>query len=216
SLLAVLLDPSVKKHDAANAIGFHFLRRLKQLLQIDWEKSLGAFETHFGRTKEASVAGGRLVHVHPDGLANDENLCAVGEARLEALLAELHQADEADEAQTMFRRLDERRLRKRELLCLGSLEADVEFNSFGQLLVRARDGDQIADMPTVAVGATEAIPQGTGRGSLEFYLIPANNARASVIVRGRELAYVNFEGPISEDRKLQLKELFGTRSKDLK
>jgi hypothetical protein len=72
------------------------------------------------------------------------------------------------------------------------------------------------DIPTVGVQALDGASEGKGEGSLEFYLIPFDNSRASAIVRGRELVYVHFEGPIGEARRRKLSSIFGTRSNDLR
>ena len=101
------------------------------------------------------------------------------------------------------------------MLCLGSLGAQVEVNAHRRVKVTSLEGGQPAELPTVSVQALDCVAPGTDNGSLEFFLIPNENARVSAIVRNHELVFVQFEGPISRQRQDQVKELFGTRADDL-
>lgn len=225
ALIAVLLDDSASEHNAANAIGAYILGRLKQLITLDWEAALENFEREFGRTAPSGRVDAHLVHPLPSGLSNDRHLHDIGVKGLESLVSELIDisADVSElfevEDQDLVRRLmcnfDARRLRKRELLCLGSLEAEIEVNTHGRVFVRPQNSGLPDNLPIFNVEAMEGTKEGKDHGSLEFYLIPSDNARASAIVRGRELVHVHFEGPVSSVRREQLSDLFGTRAKDL-
>jgi hypothetical protein len=225
ALIAVILDNSQCEHNAANAIGDYILGRLKKLETLDWDAALEEFESNLGRMLPSGHAGAPIIHPSPGGLCNDPQRHELGMAALEELVSELYDdglekllgtgIDDDELVQGLMRNLDAHRLRKRELLCLGSLEAEVEVNAFHRVAVRPK-GSLPGSLPMISVAALENVEEGTGDGSLEFYLIPSDNARASAIVRGNELVYVLFEGNLSEERKAQLSSLFGTRSKDLR
>jgi hypothetical protein len=211
----VLLAPSLREQNAVNAIGSYFIKRLKQWLQCNWAGSLSEFEKHYGRLKESKISRVSVRHPQPGGLDSDKRRCVAGESRLDQLFLELHETTGVRKFETTLRGFDSVRMQARELLCLGSLEGEVEINSFGRVLIRADDGEHLAKWPTMAVSATEKVKQGKGSGSLEFYLIPLDNSRASVVMRGSELVFAQFEGPIHEEKKTQLKGIFQTRSHQL-
>jgi hypothetical protein len=213
-LIAVMLDPNVSEHNAANAIATYITSRLKKLLTIDIEKSLTDHETHLGRTA-APKSGGHLVHILPGGLEMDKSLRDIGIERLEDLFSELIDSEAFDDVERMMRNFDLQRIQKREMMCLGSLDAEVEVNSFGRVLARALTEDSVAEMPTIAVAALDGTAIGKAPGALEFYLIPADNASASVVLRNNEIVFVNFDGPISKTRQQKLTSLFGARARDL-
>jgi hypothetical protein len=81
---------------------------------------------------------------------------------------------------------------------------------------RELEGTKLSEFPTFAAQCESSVPQGTGPGSLEFYLIPRDNARAFAVSRGGKLVFAHIEGPVDENRRQELKDLFGDRSRDLK
>ena len=216
--VAVLLDESLSEHNAVNAICRYFVGRQKQLIALEWDPALKQFEEQFGRKfSPYRIAEHRhLMHVLAGGLQNNSDLHERGLVRLEKLVSELIDDEGLDEIQKLMCAFDLIRLQKRELFCLGSLEADIEVNAYHRVIVRPRESGLSEGMPLVAAPALEDVKEGKGQGSVEFYLIPADNARVSAIVRGRELVHVHFEGPISEARCRQLYSVFGTRSSDLR
>jgi hypothetical protein len=215
-LVAQLLDGSVSEHRAVVAIANYIQDRFNQLTNLDWDNQLAEFEKHFERTLPSTHAGAQIIHPFPGGLANDPGLHQIGVAGLERIVLELAESKHADLVQRMMSGFDAHRLRKRELLCLGSLEAEVEVNAYGRVSARAEDSSLRANVPFFNTQAEIGVKAGKGPGSVEFYLIPSCQARASAIIRGNEVVHVHLEGKLSDARKEQLSSLFGTRSKDMK
>ncbi len=214
--IAVLLDGSRSEHKAANAIADYFLSRLKQLLKLDWDTALHEFEKHFGRTVPSTQETINLLHPLPGGLCNDARLHAQGVEELERLVCEVADTEQTDLVQRLMCQLDAQRLQKRQLLCLGSLEAEIEVNIHDRVSVWPKDSGLPHKVPTFNASAMEGVREGTASGSLEFYLLPNDHARASTIIREHEVVYVNFDGELGDEQKKQLTLLFGTRARDLK
>ena len=51
---------------------------------------------------------------------------------------------------------------------------------------------------------------------MEFYVAPFDQARAFAVLRGHECVFARVEGSVTEQRKEALRDLFITRSRDLK
>lgn len=216
-LVAQLLDDGVCEHRAVVAIADYIQDRFSLLTSLDWDTYLTEFEKHFERTLPSTQQCGPLiVHPFPGGLANDPNLHQAGIAGLERLVLELVDSEHADLVQRMMSGFDAHRLRKRELLCLGSVEAEVEVNAYGRVSARSEKSGLPEDVPFFNAPAEAGVAAGKDAGSVEFYLIPSSQARASAIIRRNEVVHVQIEGPLSKPRKEQLASLFGTRSKDIK
>ena len=216
AFVAILLDPTKSEHNAVNAIAEYFHRRLKQLLTIDLESALQAFEESYAKGSTELDAAASVVHVAYSGLAADRDLVELGKQRLGKLIGELQRSDGFSDGEILMSRWDSIRVRKRELMCLGHLEAEVRVNEYNRVIVTAVEGNEPSEFPTFAAQCESSVPQGTGAGSLEFYLIPRDNARALAVSRGGKLVFAHIEGPVDEDRKRELKDVFGDRSLDLK
>jgi hypothetical protein len=216
ALISHVLDFDVVEHNAANLIVHYFHERLKQLWVLDWERCLSEFERNFGRVERGGTPRAPIDHPQPGGIQVHPKANATGRQRLEALADELSGPYDPSSEKDIMRAIDTKRLKKRELFCLGSLSARVEVNKHRRGSVIPLDDDgKPASLPTVNVAVLDGIKEGTSTGSLEFYLVPVENARVSAIVRDHELVFAHFEGRISENRREQLSELFGTRADDL-
>jgi hypothetical protein len=191
---------------------------------LDWDASLAEFEKHSGRTEMIGSPPARLVCPISGGIGADTALAALGRERAYRLYSELFDEHDSQSSEDFWRRLegvmrrfDRMRLQKRELLCLGSLEAQIEVNAYQRVIARPLESGEPAERPTYAANAIDGVAPGTSNGSLEFYVIPHEFVRVSAVVRDWELVHVHFEGaPISKQRQDQLKELLGTRTRDLK
>lgn len=215
-LVAKILDPISREHNAVNAIAQYILERIGQLFDLEWDAALQKFLEVDGDARYRRHDFGSVAYPSPGGINADDALRRLGMGRLDGLLAELGDPQCQDEGEHSMRRRDLFRLQKRELLCLGALDLHVVANAHGRVLIYPLEGPRPHEYPIYAVQALEGIDAGDGPGSVEIYLIPAENSRASAIVRGGEVIHVNFEGPISEARKKQFTELFGSRSEDLR
>lgn len=215
-LVSTILDPGKSEHNAANEIANYVLRRLNQLLTMDWEPAL----EEYARTKDVTVlhAGltGQRMHPTPGGLNNDRQLHDLGLSRLEGLMEEIDSSDRSHELDWLMRQFDLQRLQKRQLLCLASLEAKVVVNALGRVIAYPMEGASAAELPFLGSEAQAGVKPGEGAGSVEFYLIPAEHSRAFAVIRKGEVVHVHFEGSIKEPRRRELTRLFGTRSKDLR
>ncbi|MBY5666857.1 hypothetical protein [Rhizobium leguminosarum] len=215
-MVAKILDPTKKEHNAANAIAQYFLERMSQLFSLDWEAALQKYLEDDGDTRYRRHDFGSVAYPSPGGINSDEALRRLGMTRLDGLLAELVNPRRSDEDDHSMRRRDLSRMQKRELLCLGSLDLHVVVNAHGRVLIYPLEGTGPQEYPIYAVQALEGIDAGDGPGSVEIYLIPSEHSRASAIVCGGQVVHVHFEGPISEARQKHFTELFGSRSEDLR
>jgi hypothetical protein len=215
-LVATILDPGKREHNAANEIANYVLRRMNQLLTMDWESAL----KEYARTNDSTVLHkgltGQRVHTTPGGLNNDRRLHDLGLSRLDELMEEIDSSDRSDEVDWLMRQFDLQRLQKRQLLCLGSLDAKVVVNCHDRVIAYPMEGTTASELPIFAGEVRSGVLAGEGGGSVEFYLIPTEHSRAFAVIREREVVHVHFEGPIKESRRQQLTQLFGTRSNDLR
>jgi hypothetical protein len=216
-LVAKILDSSKKEHNAVNAIAQYILERASRLFDLEWDTALWKHLEDDSDDRYRRHGFGLVAYTSPGGINVDDELKRLGMVRLDGLLSELDDwrcLD--DERQRSMRHRDLVRMQKRELLCLGSLDLHVVVNDHGRVLIYPLDGAGRQEYPIYAVQALEGINAGEGPGSVEIYLIPSENARASAIVRGGQIVHVHFEGPISAGRQKHFTGLFGSRSEELR
>lgn len=216
-MVAKILDPMKREHNAVNAIAQYILERMSQLFDLDWDTALRKYLEDDSDAIYRRHGFGNVAYPSPGGINVNDDIRRLGMGRLDGLLAELgdRQCPDDERARSMRRR-DLLRTQKRELLCLGSLDLHVVANAHGRVLIYPLEGPGPQEYPIYAVQALEGIDAGDGPGSVEIYLIPTENSRASAIVRGGQVVHVHFEGPISEARQKHFTELFGSRSEELR
>ncbi len=215
SLVAVLLDPTTFEVNSVNAIAMHFRSRVRQLLTLKIEAELRAFEADFGKLGPSSQKDGITIqHMNGAGLAIDPAMGEIGRHRLFELTRSFVRNEVED---GMEASLDNAlQLEKRQLICLGSLDTHVRVNEHDRVIVE--EANTSADWkPIFAAPALDGATTGQGPGSLEFYLIPAQNSRVVAVSRGREVVFADFSGPITNNKEKMraITALVGSRSRDL-
>lgn len=215
-MVAKILDPTKKEHNAVNAIAQYILERMSQLFGLDWDATLRKYLEDDDDAGYRTHDFGSVAYPSPAGINVDDDRRSLGMGRLDGLLAELGDPKCPSERESLMRRRDLLRMQKRELLCLGSLDLHVVTNAHDRVLIYPLEGPRPQEYPIYAVQALDGIDVGDGPGSMEIYLIPTENSRASAIVRGGQVVHVHFEGPINEARQNHFTELFGSRSEELR
>jgi len=219
-LVNVLLDPSLSEHNAVNAIAGYFVKRFNQLLDMDLDRELSIFEASYLKSSSVERLAGKIPvgHFKFDGIGISDEDWESGTRRLDDLFAELSpkmiemKTDQisGEWLQSMLEEFDHVRLNRRELLCIGSLDVDVEINSFGRVTAYHGQGEQRS--PVFAGLALDPTPQEASSGSIEFYLLPRWRSWAFCVLRNDECVSAQIDKSLSDQDQAHLKSLFETRS----
>lgn len=220
-LVNILLDPTLSEHNAVNAISDYFVNRLNQLLEIDWEKQLEIFEVSYLESSSVKKMAGAtpIQHWKFDGLGISEELWQSGSTRLDCLIEELYsdiehifEPENPKWLQAMLNVFDRERFLRRDLLCIGSLDVEVEINEYGRVLAYHGVGGE--EIPVFA--GTHSLPiqcsLERARGSIDFFLLPRWHARALCVLRENICVCEIFQGNLTDEVKQHIKEIVATRS----
>jgi hypothetical protein len=173
AFVAVLLDPDKEissvgagSRDSAEAISRYFQQRLTQLVRFTTQDEVSHFEQAILGDPEEYYS--RVQFGAPPSLAER------GRQLLEEWVQEIDFDGPINTMEEMLLRRDHWTLAQRHLMCIGSFEAPIRVNEYQRVLVGEYTGSTgDFQFPIFAAAALPDAPQGSGRGSVEFFLSPA-------------------------------------------
>jgi hypothetical protein len=219
AFVAKILDPDAEFPESINAIGAYFQERLRTYFKLSIDEAYAAYERSNSDQRNKMPSFGEELGYFPphfDGLGLSADEAKLGEQRLRALFDELLNFSPQiprDELETWLG--DQGRQRRRELLCIGSTEAQVEVNEYERVLVYPMVGGVPAEDPMLSCPALPGVRPGCGEGVVEAYMLPGATGRAILVSRRREGVYAFFDKTVPDASRKRVLAECGHRSKDL-
>lgn len=205
AFVAILLDPDKEissvgagSHDSAEAISRYFQQRFTQLVRFTTQDEVSRFEQ--------AILGNPNEYYSRVQFAAPPSLAERGRQLLEEGIQEIYNFDgPANTLEEKLFRNDQWTLAQRHLMCIGSFEAPIRVNEHKRVLVGEYAGNTgDFQFPIFATAALPDAPQGSGQGSVEFFLSPAAQCSVlTVTLKNRVVAIFslspNFNDALKDD-----------------
>ena len=216
--VATILDPSLSSHNAVNNIASYFISRIKQLLVSDLDTDLKKFETYVAKSKYLKDVNRDYNHHEiVDGIKTDPNLLEIGKALLDDLIDEILNAplphftsDPSGFVNSLLLRMDQNRINRRNVICIGSIDAMVTVNEYNSVNVYVKE-----DL-FYSGNSLKGISPGKGPGSIEFYILTDKPQFVLSVMRNHECVDIYIPSYTNNDDLKYWKRMVGTQSIDLK
>jgi hypothetical protein len=189
AFVATLLDPDTEimstgsgERDCVEGILRYFHGRVAELLSVTTDKILGDFEEW---TLSADRSKDRPDPWYVGGQAAR---AVTGQQRMDEWLAELRETDKIGRLDAAMRNRALWSLAQRDLFCIGSFRAPVRVNEHGRVFVGVHENatDKYA-WPVFNVKSLDGVAEGSGDGSLEYFVSPSHRYSVIAVTRNNGL-----------------------------
>ncbi len=228
--VSTLLDENSNEIESVNQLIIYFTQRIQSLFVRDLDDMLRKFESGIN---ESSIIiekenGDKFVHTNFQGIETEPCLIQLGRDRLELLIDQLNVSD-SDYIQS-YNKMDKEpwqfiekamllhdrdRMKSREYLCIGSLDATVKVTKYGKAVVTVLD-DLNNEIPLFSGPTLPEIVPNIGEGIVEYYFLPLERQSAMAVFQDRKCILVNFLGTVTEKGKASFIDVISNRSHNLK
>ena len=217
--MATILDPEASFPGSINQIGSYFQDRIRDYYKLPLDDAFADYERSISDPRNAMPSfekGPARYAPRFEGIGVSKEEADVGEARLLKLFEEILELtpNMSSEELKMCQR-DQGRQRRRELLCIGSTDIQVEVNQHGRVNIIANVDGCPSPGPMLNGPALPGVSPGKGEGAVEAYMLPGLNGRAILASRDRECVFAYFDTTVTEAHRKRVMAECGHRRKDL-
>jgi len=215
---ALIVNRGTSLPDSINCIGNYFRDRIRKYFSLPLEQSFEEFDrsnSAQGGISELGRQGGDFFAPRFDGLGISREDARLGEEALRGLFQEVLDKPGTSTKEEEMRQVDRAIQRRRELLCIGSTDAEIEVNAHQRVIARPYIDGKASEIPMLAAPALAEAQHGKGPGSVEVYFLPGMCGRAVLVARERQCVYAHFDPNVPKSYQERLMCECGHRSADL-